>query len=149
MNRALHGRLVEGLYVEAMVMADEARHYLGRDSLGSRPEMSPVERISYSCEALKVTTRLMHIIAWLMAQRGWQRGEISDADVRSPKYRLGEANPTDPAEIAPFPAGARFLMEASGDLYNRVARLEQGMAAELDAADSPARALIGRLESVF
>jgi regulator of CtrA degradation len=150
MNRALHARLVESLYIEAMVMADEARYYLGVRGDEDRELLEPVVRIAFSCESLKVTTRLMHVIAWLMAQRGWQRGEISDAELAQDKYRLGEANPTDPAMSRRFPAAARALMDGSSDLYDRVARLQDSMTGQCDGRlGGPARALIDRLESVF
>lgn len=59
----LHRRLVDSLYVEAMVLADEARGYfdqLGRDE---RDALEALSRVAFSCESLKVTTRLMHVIA--------------------------------------------------------------------------------------
>lgn len=151
MNRGLHQRLVDSLYVEAMVMADEARGYFAHHGDVDREDMPPLARISFSCESLKVTTRLMHVIAWLMAQRAWRRGEISDGMIRDPKYMLGDATPTDPETLVDFPFAARALIEASADLYDRVARLEAKMAAEGSADDQagPARALIDRLESIF
>lgn len=150
MDRALHARLVEGLYVEAMVMADEARYYLGARGDEDRETLAPVERIAFSCESLKVTTRLMHVIAWLMAQRAWQRSEIHDNDLHDPKYRLGDAAPSDPATLLCFPPVAQILMEGSGDLYDRVARLQDSMGSIIEeGSGGPARALIDRLESVF
>jgi regulator of CtrA degradation len=151
MNRDLHQRLVDSLYVEAMVMADEARGYFTYHGDVDRDEMPALARIAFSCESLKVTTRLMHVIAWLMAQRAWQRGEIADGAIRDPKYLLGDATPTDPEILVDFPFAACALIEASEDLYDRVARLEARMATEGSAEDQegPARALIDRLESIF
>jgi regulator of CtrA degradation len=110
-------------------------------------------RIAFSCESLKVTTRLMHVIAWLLTQRAWQRGEIGADALADPKYHLGEAAATQPATIAAFPLAVRALIEESTDLYNRVARLQarMGMADAGDAveAPSPARALIDRLQQAF
>jgi len=150
LDQALHRRLVDGLYVEAMVMADEARAYFDfRD--GDEPEVDdPVRRVAFACESLKVTTRLMHIIAWLLSQRAWQRGEVSDAEMRDEKYRLGHAAITDPAVTGSFPFAARALIEASQDLYERVARLQDRMVyPRAQAEPNPARALMDRLNAAF
>src|SRR3546814_7507745 len=63
LDQGLHRRLVDGLYVEAMVMADEARAYFDLRDGGDADVDDPVRRVAFACESLKVTTRLMHIIA--------------------------------------------------------------------------------------
>ena len=153
LDRGLHRRLVDGLYLEAMVMADEARAYFDlRDT--NEPELEdPLRRVSFACESLKVTTRLMHIIAWLLSQRAWQRGEIADAELADEKYRLGRATHTDPEIASAFPFAARALIEASQDLYDRVARLQDRMDSmarpRSQPESSPARALMDRLNTAF
>lgn len=150
LDPGMHRRLVDGLYVEAMVMADEARAYFDMRG-GGDPEMDdPLRRVAFACESLKVTTRLMHIIAWLLSQRAWQRGELGDAEMLDEKYRLGHAASTDPALAATFPFAARALIEASQDLYERVARLQDRMARpRAQIEPSPARALMERLNTAF
>lgn len=132
-------------------MADEARSYFDMQGDIDRDMLNMTARIAFSCEALKVTTRLMHVIAWLLTQRAWQRGEINDAALADPKYHLGEAAASDPATIAGFPFPARALIEGSEDLYDRVLRLQarMGMAGPVRVPSSPARALMDRLESAF
>ena len=153
LDRGLHRRLVDGLYLEAMMMADEARAYFDGDVLSQEDAADPLRRVAFACESLKVTTRLMHIIAWLLSQRAWQRGEIGDADLADEKYRLGRARLTDPTLTESFPFEARALIEGSQDLYDRVARLEErldrmsGGPGESDAG--PARALLDRLNTAF
>lgn len=152
LDRGLHRRLVDSLYLEAMVMADEARAYFDTGSLGE-DMIDPLRRVAFACESLKVTTRLMHVIAWLLSQRAWQRGEISDGDLREDKYRLGSANWSETAAVADFPFTARSLISGSQDLYDRVARLQQRidqMTKPLPPTEaSPARALLDRLHSAF
>ena len=149
LDRALHRRLVDGLYLDAMLMADEARTYFD----GGAPAddaADPLRRVAFACESLKVTTRLMHIIAWLLSQRAWQRGELSDAEMLDEKYRLGHAATTDPSVAGNFPFAARALIEASQDLYERVARLQDRMARpRAQAEPNPARALMDRLNAAF
>ena len=76
----MHSRLVDSLYVEAMLLADEARGYFDNAGKHERDGLDALGRVSFSCESLKVTTRLMHIIAWLLTQRAVQAGEIRFAD---------------------------------------------------------------------
>lgn len=153
LDRGLHRRLVDGLYLEAMVMADEARAYFDLRETSEAELGDPLRRVSFACESLKVTTRLMHIIAWLLSQRAWQRGEIADADLSDEKYRLGRATSTDPDIAVTFPFAARALIEGSQDLYDRVARLQDRMdrmgKPRTPVESSPARALMDRLNTAF
>jgi len=65
----LNNKLVDDLYVEAMVLADEARAYLELGAAIERALLDPFDRVLFSCESLKVTTRVMQVIAWLLTQR--------------------------------------------------------------------------------
>ena len=138
-------RLVESLYTEAMLLADEARAYFDTEGRTERDGLDPFVRVGFACESLKVTTRLMHIIAWLLTQRAVETGEISAAGGGRPERRLGHAGTSDPAVVEQLPRGAQALVSASTDLYNRVKRLDEESLNEVPAA-SPARALMGRLE---
>lgn len=137
-------RLIESLYSEAMLLADEARAYFDEQSREERAELSPFVRVGFACESLKVTTRIMHIVAWLLTQRAVESGEIKDAEGRRPERRLGHANDSDPMVVDQIPETARKLVSASTDLYARIKRLDEGQMEE--PAASPARALMGRLE---
>lgn len=153
LDRGLHRRLVDSLYSEAMLMAEEARTYFDRGSRGDEGAGDPLRRVAFACESLKVTTRLMHVIAWLLSQRAWQRGEIGDADLSGEKYRLGRAALTEPAQSEGFAFAARALIDGSQDLYDRVARLQDRLDRMMSAGDapdaSPARALLDRLNQSF
>ena len=153
LDTALHRRLVDSLYVEAMVMADEARAYFDRPGTADRETLEPMSRIVFSCESLKVTTRLMHVIAWLLGQRAWQRGEIDIVTLQEERFSLGEATATDPRTVADFPFSAKALIEGSSDLYDRVKRLEarlwEGRTQSPALRPSPAHMLIDRLSQSF
>ena len=141
-------RLIDSLYVEAMVLADEARAYFDEAGRADRDSMTPIERVSFSCESLKVTTRLMHIIAWLLTQRAVDAGEIPLRDALDPSRRLGTAPKSETAAIDAMPATARTLIASSADLYRRVARLDDAQV-ERDAPPSPARSMLDRLSHAF
>ena len=138
-------RLIDSLYTEAMLLADEARSYFDEAGREERSTLEPFARVGFACESLKVTTRIMHIVAWLLTQRAIESGEIPGRDGRRPDRRLGHAQETDPVVVATLPPSAQRLIGASSDLYARVKRLDEG-GLENDAPQSPARALMGRLE---
>ena len=69
-------RLVDSLYTEAMLLADEARSYFDDAGREDRVALEPFVRVTFACESLKVTTRIMHIVAWLLTQRAVETGEI-------------------------------------------------------------------------
>jgi regulator of CtrA degradation len=138
-------RLIDSLYSEALILADEARAYFDEEGRDERVTLPPFVRVGFACESLKVTTRIMHIVAWLLTQKALETGEIKGADGRRPERRLGNASDSDPLVIDQLPESARKLINASSDLYARVRRLDEGQLADEPAA-SPARALMGRLE---
>lgn len=142
---ALTPKLIETLYVEAMVLADEARSYFDGPAETDREALDPAARVGFACESLRVTTRLMHVIAWLLTQRAVAAGEISAAEARAPQRRLGEAAPSDQALSQTFPDAARALIRASEELFERVRRLDRVTAAP-PPVQSPALTLMRRLE---
>lgn len=138
-------KLVDSLYTEAMLLADEARSYFDTDATDERSALDPLTRVGFACEALKLTTRLMHVIAWLLTQRAVAAGELSTHEARVPERRLGEAPASDAVLAAKFPDMARALIQASEELYGRVRRLDF-VCRDGGAESSPARSLIMRLE---
>lgn len=146
----LERRLIDSLYVDAMVLADEARAYFdlaareGSDIEG----WAALDRVLFSCESLKVTTRLMHIIAWLLTQRAVDAGELAPDHAREPSRRLGPAIVSDEATLARLPDDAQALIASTIDLYRRVERLDTGLG-DQPAPSSPARHLLHRLQRSF
>lgn len=147
-DSAMGRRLIESLYAEAMLLADEARSYFDDAGRGEREQLDPLRRVTFSCESLKVTTRLMHAIAWLLTQRAVLAGEILHLDALHPSRRLGAAPETEAAVLAGLPEGARALIRASRALHRRVARLDVAQA-RMPVTTSPALSMIERLERSF
>ena len=138
-------RLIDSLYTEAMLLADEARSYFDDAGRAERAGLQPFARVGFACESLKVTTRIMHIVAWLLTQRAIESGEIPTREGRRPDRRLGNAHDSDTLVVRTLPAAAQQLINSSSDLYARIKRLDEG-GLEAEAPQSPARALMGRLE---
>jgi len=144
----LANRLIDGLYTEAMLLADEVRAYFDDVGRDARDMLDPMDRVLFSCESLKVTTRLMHVIAWLLTQRAVQVGELTVDGAREPSRVLGGAVESDEEVLRRLPVEARGFIDASIALHMRVARLEAGLDEDLPAA-SPARQLHSRLQQSF
>ena len=141
----LTSRLIDSLYTEAMLLADEARSYFDDAGRDDRSTLAPFARVGFACESLKVTTRIMHIVAWLLTQRAIESGEIPERNGRRPERRLGHAQESDPMVVDQLPDSAQRLINSSAELYARVKRLDEGTV-ETEVPQSPARALMGRLE---
>lgn len=137
-------KVIDSLYVEAMVLADEARAYFDADGRDDRLNLDPIVRVGFACESLKVTTRLMQAIAWLMTQRAIAAGEIDREQGASPERRLGDAPASDADLLASLPEPALALIRSSQDLYDRIRRLDEG--ADPEPQPSPARSLLSRLQ---
>jgi regulator of CtrA degradation len=145
----LERRLTDSLYSEAMLLADEARSYFDAGMAeGDAARLNPFDRVLFSCESLKVTTRLMHVIAWLLTQRAVEAGELAADSARAPQRRLGQRVESDGTALERLPDGARALVAATTELYRRVERLDQSLDQD-EAPPSPARALHSRLQRAF
>ncbi len=144
----IHRRLIDTLYVDAMVLADEARAYFDEGGRAEREALDPMARVSFSCESLKVTTRLMHVIAWLLTQRAVDAGEMEVRDALDPSRRLGPGPVSEEAAVRAMPLHAQSLIEMSTELYRRVARLDQAQCTN-EAISSPARSMLDRLAMNF
>ena len=143
----IHRRLIDALYTEAMVLADDARSYFDEAGRSERETLDPLLRVGFSCESLKVTTRLMHVIAWLLTQRAVDAGELRPRDALDPARRLGEAPVFDADLVGALPPRAQGLIAASADLHRRVALLDT--AQEAGSPTSPVHRLQNRLAHAF
>ena len=118
--------IVDTLYGEALSLADEARAAFdlsGRLTTASMNE--DLARIALSCEALRTTTRMMHAIAWLLNQRAFFAGELSEFQLRR-HGRLPPAQPDgDPDQVARLDPELQDLVERTRRFYARIARLDR------------------------
>jgi len=118
--------IVETLYYEALTLADEARAAFdlsGRLTAASLDE--DLARIALSCEALRTTTRMMHAIAWLLNQRAFFAGELSEFQLRR-HGRLPPAQPeSDPDQLALLGPEREELIDRTRRFYARIARLDR------------------------
>lgn len=123
-------KLIESLYVEAMLLADEARSYFEQDPADQGLSAHDDIRLDMSCESLRVTTRLMHSIAWLLNQKAFFAGELSAHQLHSRSRALGKCTASDPFVVARLPQDAQRLVHETQHLLGRLVRLEKSLEAE-------------------
>lgn len=144
----LHRKLIDQLYLESMLLADEARSYFDCVGKDERAGLDPLQRVLFACESLKVTTRLMHVVAWILTQRAVDAGELRPRDALDPARRLGDAPDSDMIAAAALPAAARLLIAASVDLHRRVGLIDTAHA-EASPRANPVASLQARLAYAF
>jgi len=139
---------VENLYVEAMLLADEAHATFAaqRDlglAKGGSVRGDALLQVSLTCEALKTTTRLMHIIAWLLHRRAMIAGDPG-AGPNDSAARIGDPVAADWHVCLGFATPIRRIIAASERLFERIAALEAGWEAP---SVMPVQAMMARLEA--
>ncbi|TCD04111.1 DUF1465 family protein [Erythrobacteraceae bacterium CFH 75059] len=133
----LTAHIVEGLYTEALVLADEARHVFDNASIHRLAEAPDPPAVALSIEGLRTTTRVMHILAWLLNQRAFLAGEITERQLHL-HGALPPDRDADPQQIAHLDDAARALISASQHLHARLARLDRMQRETLNAKAPPA-----------
>lgn len=117
----LNQPIVEALYCEALVLADEVRAAF--DLAPPRSAEEDLIRIALSVEGLRTTTRMMHVLAWLLNHRAYFAGELSEFQLR----RHGTLPPdrrSDPEQMAMLEPATRALIGETEALHGRIARLD-------------------------
>ncbi|MBM6575240.1 DUF1465 family protein [Microvirga sp. SRT01] len=145
----LDRRFVDALYTDAMLLADEVRAYFDEAGREERESLDPFARVTFSCESLKVTTRLMHVIAWLMTQRAVEAGELTPRAAADPSRRLGDAPAHDADVAATLPPRAGRLIAASAALHRRAAAMDRTLAGDVPTAACGVHSLQRRLAASF
>lgn len=139
--------IIEALYTEALVLADEVRSVF---ALGTKePELgeSSSVRLALSTEGLKTTTRMMHVLAWLLNQRAYFSGELTENQVRL-HGDLPDDRPSDPRQLALLEPETCALIDETERMHERIARLDRAWREGFEVV-SPARAFQDRIGREF
>ncbi len=146
--RNINHEIIEDLYSEALLLADDARAVFGLRIGEKGDNASDSLKIALSIEGLRTTTRVMHVLAWLLNQRAFLAGELSAAQLAH-HNELPEERNADPANLEALEPETRALIRESEDLHARVARLDREMRRAEDHADAPVQAMQDRLAQAF
>ncbi|MGE4280835.1 MAG: DUF1465 family protein [Magnetospirillum sp.] len=124
-----------GTYDEAMTLMVEARNYVKYVELRERQQAEAMQGLRLSCEAMRVTSRLTQVMAWLLMQRAVHAGEVEIAEALAETNRLSGYDVCldqshDNEDY--LPRGLKSLLSRSLSLYQRVARLEHQMLQRLN-----------------
>lgn len=135
--------IIEALYTEALVLADEVRAVFAAGTREPFAGEDAFVRLALSTEGLKTTTRMMHVLAWLLNQRALFQGELSENQVRLhgalPPDRI-----SDDSQLALLEPETRELIADTERLHQRIARLDEAWRQHFEMA-SPVRAFQDRL----
>jgi regulator of CtrA degradation len=115
-------------YGEAVVLLEEARNYLAYVEPRERDRLPPLDRLRVTQETMRLTARLTQIMAWLLAQRAVQAGEMSQRQALGDQASLAEIDvcmEAEGVEGVALPPGLLSLLDRSLRLYQRVARLDE------------------------
>ena len=139
--------IIEALYTEALVLADDVRAVFALGTREPSQGESTAVRLALSTEGLKTTTRMMHLLAWLLNQRAFFSGEMTENQVRN-HGALPVDRPSDPLQLELLEAETRQLIAETEALHRRIARLDVAWRNGFDMG-SPARALRHRIDSIY
>lgn len=142
--------IIEALYEDALLLADEARASFDQEEgFGALSEDANAARVAMSCEALRTTTRMMHAIAWLLNQRAYFAGEISEFQLRH-HGRLPPAQPQPSRdELALLPSYVADLVDRSVQFYARIERLDRAWRNRFELQPAAVHRLRERLGYAF
>lgn len=124
---SLNPRIVDSLYCEALVLADEVRSQFDRARAAAEKAIGDgddLDRVALSCEALRTTTRVMHCMAWLLNHRAHFAGELSELQLRRHGKLISSFPPSEAEVVARLPRPLQQLIGETERLYERIQRLE-------------------------
>lgn len=146
----LNPPIIEALYSEALVLADEVRAAF---DLSSRADNDTLEgsaaRMALSCEALRTTTRMMHAIAWLLNQRAFFKGELSETQLRRHGRLPADNTRPDPDNLMLLNAETRALIVTSERFHARIERLDRAWRERFEMKQPAVRDLRRRLNEAL
>ena len=137
--------IVETLYSEALELADEVRSAFDLSRRLAVAEDEDLARVTLSCEALRTTTRMMHAIAWLLNQRAYLSGELSEFQLR--RHGRLPLDRTEPSSdhLDLLPPGFGELIDRTLRFYARIERLDRAWRARFEMEPAAIHRLRERL----
>jgi len=115
-------------YDEALDLVEAARAYLSVLEPIERRGLEVPERLRLCSETMRMTARLTQIMAWLLAQRAVQSGEITREAALSDQEMLADVEvcmDRREGDWRGLPQRLVRLLDQSHRLYVRVARLDE------------------------
>ncbi len=143
-------------FADGMAMVEETAAYLDGEGRQESRRLTRKAALAYAGESMRLTTRLMQVASWLLVQKAIREGEMSPAEAREEKYRLGAqeiCRGTAPDAMEELPPRLLDLLTRSERLYDRVDRLDARMYREkakaAPAGGSPVQDQQSRIQAAF
>ncbi|MGF1477508.1 MAG: DUF1465 family protein [Geminicoccaceae bacterium] len=116
--------VLDALLDEAVDLSKQTRSFLAQPRSRSG---DPMAELLWVQETTRLSARLGHSVAWILARKACHSGEITVAALREDRWRLGgapvcAASHDDDERI---PEGLVILLQKSHALYQRLERLDQ------------------------
>lgn len=119
----LNRKIVEDLYCEALMLADEVRSIFDLTPVREAGDTADRLRLALSVEGLRTTTRVMHVLAWLLNHRAFYAGELSEFQLRR-HSKLPPDRAPEQANLDLLEKETCSLVLQSQTLHQRIARLD-------------------------
>lgn len=144
--------VIEDLYIEALSLADEARAVFAAPESDDGLTLSGVAqdevRLALSIEGLRTTSRVMHVLAWVLNQRAYLSGELTRKQLILHGALAGDRQ-SEPKNMAFLELSTRALIRDTERLHARAARLDAGQRARFSGTEAAIHQLQGRISQAF
>lgn len=113
---------------ETMGLLTEAKSYHAHNFQKQTDHLVPIDRLGATKESLRITSRLSHTMAWLMAEKAILSGEMGRQEFEEKFRPLSEELICIEEDYDPdlyIPKGLNDLLERSHRLFMRAIRLEE------------------------
>ncbi len=126
------------LYSESMDLLEEAHNYLSYHPSARQALRQPNvwDAVFVNLQAMRLTSRMTQAMAWLLAQRAVQTGEMTLHQACGGDFSLGAEDictDLDGHNDNRVPPSMQKLLERSHGIYMRVLRLDQAARAKISA----------------
>ncbi|GER06859.1 hypothetical protein GCM10007972_11540 [Iodidimonas muriae] len=121
---------VDRAYCDAMDMAMELRSFLSSARYAAHKSAQAEAETAYVVETMRMSVRIMHVIAWALARKAVAQGELSEKEACTAAYRLGDRETClaqEDRSLSVLSPSTQDLSARSRGLYQRVLRLEAMM----------------------
>jgi len=128
------------LFREGMELIEETSEYLEGEGRMEARALSEHIALTYSTESMRLTTQLMQLASWLVVYRGIAENKLTPEDVeeKRKKIKFNAVSRVDHIEnFADLPKGLRVLIQATEELYDKIAKLDSHLLSAGFDIDSP------------
>lgn len=133
------------LFAEGIELVEETAAYLDGDGRSESRLLSRSASLVYASESMKLTTRLMQIASWLLAQRAVSEGNLKPDSLFHDRYRLNVRPVAGEPLAAEMPIALVEYVVRAERLYDRVHYLDQKMYVQVQQEPS-VDGIMGQME---